>query len=402
MKIFVKSLIIFITTFCLFGCSHKTNNQTELTFWTLQLNDFSPFMEKMINEYEKKHPTIKIKWVDVPFSEGEKRTLSAVMSKNVPDVINLNPSFAATLQQKNVLYIIDDNLEKTYLKSALQLCKNNDKYFAIPWYLTSKITIYNKDLLKGTGYKNIPTTYNKILPFAFVIKRNLNKYAFMPNLAEDGAMLKIMAKQNVKVNDFFTNKKTAEMYKVFKKLYTYNLIPKGSINQKHRESLEKHMAGETVFLESGANFLKTIKQNAPDIYKKTQVSPQLEIQNDVISISLMNLIIPNKSKHKKEALAFAKFITNPENQLKFCKIAPVLPSTRVTLDDDFFQRDKTLIDKGRKISAQQLKTAKKTQPILSNKKKINEIVDYTTQSIILDKKSIEEALKEGQKLFNTL
>lgn len=43
-----------------------------------------------------------IKWVDVPFSEGEKRTLAAVMTDNPPDLINLNPDFSALLAQKGL------------------------------------------------------------------------------------------------------------------------------------------------------------------------------------------------------------------------------------------------------------------------------------------------------------
>ena len=49
-------------------------------------------MYKIIRTYENNHPNIQIKWVDVPFSEGEKRTLAAVMTDNPPDLINLKPT----------------------------------------------------------------------------------------------------------------------------------------------------------------------------------------------------------------------------------------------------------------------------------------------------------------------
>ena len=68
-----------------------------IEFWTLQLSDFTPYMNSMIDEYEKSHPNIKIKWIDVPFSEGEKRVLASIMSNHVPDLVNLNPSFSSIL-----------------------------------------------------------------------------------------------------------------------------------------------------------------------------------------------------------------------------------------------------------------------------------------------------------------
>lgn len=397
MKTFVKLFFVFFLLLNFSGCTTKTDNRIELEFWTLQLNDFTPYIEQKIAIYEKNHPDIKIKWIDIPFSEGEKRTLSAVMSDNVPDLVNLNPSFASTLESKQVLTTINRNLENIYVQPALNLCRQGKGYYAIPWYVTSSVTIYNKEILKQARYKNPPVNYENIVPFSQKIKQKTGKYSFMPNLAEDGKMLKILAKQGVDLKDFFDSLKTVENYEIFRELYQKNLIPKGSINQTHRDSLEKYMSGDTAFLEAGANFLKTIEQNAPEVYKKTDVASQMNLQNGIIDISLMNLVIPLKSKHPQEAIDFALFMTNDANQLEFCKLAPVLPSSKKALEDDFFAQENTLIDKGRKISANQLKNAKNSSKIYANQKQINEVVDYATQSILLNKKSIKNALKKAQR-----
>lgn len=397
MKTFVKLFFVFFLLLNFSGCTTKTDNRIELEFWTLQLNDFTPYIEQKIVMYEKNNPNIKIKWIDIPFSEGEKRTLSAVMSDNVPDLVNLNPSFASTLESKQVLTTINRNLENIYVQPALNLCRQGKGYYAIPWYVTSSVTIYNKEILKQARYKNPPANYENIVSFSQKIKQKTGKYSFMPNLAEDGKMLKILAKQGVDLKDFFDSPKTVENYEIFRELYQKNLIPKGSINQTHRDSLEKYMSGDTAFLEAGANFLKTIEQNAPEVYKKTDVASQMNLQNGIIDISLMNLVIPLKSKHPQEAIDFALFMTNDANQLEFCKLAPVLPSSKKALEDDFFAQENTLIDKGRKISANQLKNAKNSSKIYANQKQINEVVDYATQSILLNKKSIKNALKKAQR-----
>lgn len=36
------------------------------------MNDFAPYINGVIKDFETENPNIKIKWVDVPFSEGEK------------------------------------------------------------------------------------------------------------------------------------------------------------------------------------------------------------------------------------------------------------------------------------------------------------------------------------------
>ena len=83
-----------------------TTPQKEVTVWTLQMGDFADYMNNIILSYETSHPDIKIKWIDVPFSEGDKRTLAAILSNNPPDLINLNPDFSAILAQKGALETI--------------------------------------------------------------------------------------------------------------------------------------------------------------------------------------------------------------------------------------------------------------------------------------------------------
>ena len=54
------------------------------------MNDFAPYINGVIKDFETENPNIKIKWVDVPFSEGEKRTLASVLSDNPPDLVFFN------------------------------------------------------------------------------------------------------------------------------------------------------------------------------------------------------------------------------------------------------------------------------------------------------------------------
>ena len=102
-KIYAALLILCISLFAVFYRPTEKTSQNEVVIWTLQMSDFSDYMNNVISEFEKENPKVKIKWIDVPFSEGEKRTLASVLSDNPPDLINLNPDFSATLAQKGAL-----------------------------------------------------------------------------------------------------------------------------------------------------------------------------------------------------------------------------------------------------------------------------------------------------------
>ena len=143
-------LLILIAGMVTLG-SFSSKSEDEVTLWTLQMGDFADYMNGVIKDFEAENPNIKIKWVDVPFSEGEKRTLASVLSDNPPDLINLNPDFSATLAQKGTLYEIPEEVAGQFNSSVLNSLRYNGKLYSLPWYATSAVTIYNKDLISRAG-----------------------------------------------------------------------------------------------------------------------------------------------------------------------------------------------------------------------------------------------------------
>ena len=391
MKKFILILIIILAV--ILTIPHKNSKSDELVFWTLQMNDFAPYMNKVISQFETENPEIKIKWIDVPFSEGEKRTLASVLSDNPPDLINLNPDFTALLAQRGALYEIAPEYTTQFNKSIINSLKYNGKLYSLPWYATSAITIYNKDLLKGN---RVPSTYDEMAEIAL----KLEAYATLPNITENDTMLRILNKYGVTAENINSEQSIA-VFELFKNMYEKGYIPKESITQTHREALEKYMAEQIVFFQAGANFLNMIKENAPSTYSKTDVAPQLTGKLGQNDFSLMNFVIPLRAKHKDEALKFALFLTNYENQLELAKLTNILAVNQKTLQDDFYTTydNNDLMSKARAISAKQLN---KIEPALKserNQKEINTIVNTAVQQIFLNKNTTKNILDD---VFNKI
>lgn len=370
----------------------KKSVDNEVVFWTLQMNDFAPYMNKVISEFEAQNPDIKIKWIDVPFSEGEKRTLASVLSDNPPDLINLNPDFTALLAQRGALYQIDEQYTKQYNQSIINSLKTNGKLYSLPWYATSAVTIYNKDLLAKSGAK-MPATYKDLAQIAPQIKQKTGAYVLLPNITENDTMARILNKYGVTSNNI-NSQKSQEVFELFKNLYEKDLIPKESITQTHREALEKYMAEKIVFFQAGANFLTMIKENAPSTYTNTDVAPQIVGEFGQNDFSLMNFVIPTRAKHKSEALKFALFLTNSENQLAMAKLTNILAVNEETLQNEFYTKydEKDLMSKARIISAKQLNKIEPTFMPARNQKEINILVNEAVQQILLNKATTKNIL----------
>lgn len=399
-------LLLLVGFICVSLAPRNTNSlDQEVVFWTLQMNDFTPYMTDIITKFEYENPDIKIKWIDVPFSEGEKRTLAAILSNNPPSLVNLNPDFSSVLAQKGALEEIMPEQLESFNKSLLKSLEVNGKMYAIPWYATSAITIYNKELLDKAGFKIPPTTYEAMGQYAQDVKSKTGAYVFMPTITENDTMLKILNKYNINSPYSLKTADSIEIFNFYKNLYKNDLIPKESINQTHRESLEKYMSEYIVSIQAGANFLNLIKENAPNVYKKTDVSTQIVGSEGQYDFSLMNFVIPKRAKNKEAALKFALFLTNEENQLKLAKLTNILATNENALKNEYYQKyDKNdILAKARVISAQQLN---KIEPVLrqqKSQKEINNVINTATQLILVDnvdtKKILESASKKWSKLI---
>ena len=404
MKQFLKTtLLLFCIILLITGCTvwkpannsgQGDRNSKTITFWTLQMGDFAPYINEVISNYESAHPDIKIKWIDVPFSEGEKRTLAAVMTDFPPDLINLNPDFSALLAQKGTLWEIPSDKLNSFNPEIINALKYNGKIYSIPWYATSAITIYNKTLFEKSGIKTLPKTYAGLASVSSRIKKNTGAYSYLPTITENDTMLKILNKYGVSELKDMNNAKSREVFTMFKNLYQEDLIPPETITLTHREALEQYMADKIVFYQGGANFLTMIKENAPKIYAQTDVSEQLKGPVGQNDFSVMNFVIPLRAKYKPEALDFCLYLTNSENQLKLAKLTNVIVTDKTALNDEFYNDYSTLESKARSISAKQLN---KITPALRQKadqKEINLIINQTVQSVLLNKDSVENLLNK--------
>lgn len=407
-------LYIFLTILILgivfFGfLSHKKDTKKKLSFWSIQLK---PIYEKEINsiiaDFEKSHPDYKVVWVDIPIQEAQKRTLASILSSTPPDLVNLNPDFSIILAQRNALYTFSDENTSQFQEGLLNKLKYNGKIYALPFYATSPVTIYNKKIYENCLDKNFITSYDELYKISNRLKTCSNIAPFAASLNEGDTLAKILNKYDIdkletKQEINYANK----IYSMFNDMYKNNLLPKDVLTINHREVIEKYMSSQALIIVAGSNFINMIKQNASDIYAQSALSEQLTGENQKYDISLMNLIIPKKSKNIQAALDFALLLTNEENQLQLSKLTNVLPANKYALENEYFTNcSNDLVDKSRCISAKQLKNLNDKEFPDENKKTTNELINKTLEEILLKEnisdneiknkvKTLSEALKKG-------
>jgi putative chitobiose transport system substrate-binding protein len=384
-------------------------------FWTMQLQpQFTNYFKSLIASFESQNPGIKVSWVDVPWTAMENKILTAVSAKTPPDVVNLNPDFASQLAGRNAWLDLDTKLpnevRSSYLPNIWKASTLNDKSFGIPWYLTTRLTIYNTDLLKQAGINKPPATYPELAQVAQQIKDKTGKYAFFVTFVpqDAGEVLESFAQMGVTLVDAggkaaFNSPQGKAVFQYWVDLYKKGLLPKETLTQGHRHAIDLYQSGETALLFSGGEFLENIGKNAPAIAKVSATAPQITGENGKKNVAVMNVVIPRDSKQPDAALKFALFLTNDENQLSFAKAANVLPSTVKSLADTYFKdapANASALDKARVISAQELQQAEVLTPRLKDIKRLQKAIYENLQAAMLGEKTVDKAVEDAANEWN--
>lgn len=417
-------IVLGLVLSALSGCGTSSNNSSEeVEFWTMQLQPkFTQYFTSLNNDFEQ-NQELPIRWVDVPWSAMESKILTAISANTAPDVVNLNPNFASTLATRNAWLDIDEvispqekaaYLPRIWQANSIEVCEAEaceTTTFGVPWYLTTRVTIYNQQLLQQAGINQPPTTYRELATTARQIKEKTGKYAFFVTFVpgDSGEVLESLVQMGVTLLDeegqaAFDTPEGIAAFNYWVDLYQQKLLPPEVLTQGHRYAVELYQGGEIALLSSGAEFLEAIATNAPTIAEVSATAPQITGKTGKKNVAVMNLAIPRNSDRPEEALDYALYITNTENQLAFAKAANVLPSTKEAVDKYIqelaTQETTTPVEEARKISAMQLKDAEVLIPPIDNLQLLQKAIYENLQAAMLEEKTVEQAVTDAADEWN--
>ena len=134
-----------------------------LVFWTMQLAPFhNDYVAGLIARFEALHPGVRVKWVDVPWAEMERKVLASIAAGTAPDVVNLNPQFSSRLAELGALADprphLSANEINAFLPPAWAANQLGAVPFALPWYLSTTVLLYRRDLLRQAAWRRRAAT----------------------------------------------------------------------------------------------------------------------------------------------------------------------------------------------------------------------------------------------------
>ena len=392
----------------------------ELQFWTLDLAPkFNGYIGAVIAAWERDHPGVRVRWTDVPWSSVERKLLAAVYARSAPDLVNLNPPFAANLASKGGLLDLAPALPpgaaQTYLPSIWQAGQQQGEQFALPWYLTARITMANRQLLERAGYAAPPRRWSELPAYAEAVRRRTGRYAlFMTVVPDDSAeLLETLVQMGVQLLDerrraAFNSPAGLAAFTFWSDLYRRGLLPREVVSQGYRRAIELYQAGELAQVATGADFLRNLQTNAPGVAARTVPFPPITGTSNEANVAVMNLVVPRQSALPAEAVSFGLFLTDAANQLRFAEQARVLPSATEALraleqrlgDPRPAAQEQPLVRQARLLSARTLGQARVLVPAIPGVKRLQAIVYTQLQRAMLGELDSDGALAVAEQEWN--
>jgi len=403
------------------GCRQAPRTAGPLQLWTLQLAPkFNGYMDGVIGQWQRQHPQEPVRWTDLPWGSVERKLLAAVFARTAPDVVNLNPPFAANLASKGGLAdltpLLPEGAAERYLPSVWQAARDpRAGQIAVPWYLTVRLSLVNRAMLAQAGLKQPPQRWEEVPAFARRIRQTTGRYGlFVTVVPDDSAeLLESFVQMGVTLLDdrqraAFDTAAGRRAFAFWTNLYREGLLPREVVSQGQRRAIELYQSGELALLASGAEFLRSIQTNAPGIAAETEAYPPLTGADGTANVALMTLAVPRQSARQQEAAALALFLTNGPNQARFAREARVLPSSLEALQQVRAELEAerpatpqaAQIRQARLLSAQTLERARVLVPASPGIKRLQSIIYTQLQRAMLGQITSDQALTEAVQQWN--
>ena len=399
------------------ACRGRSSGRTALELWTLQLAPkFNSYFADVLGAWHQRNAQWPVSWTDLPWGSVERKLLAAVFARTAPDLVNLNPPFAANLASKGGLADLESLLppetEQVYVPSVWEACRDPDAgRIAIPWYLTVRLSLVNHQLLDQAGLEAPPQRWSEVPRFLRRVRERTGRYGlFITVVPDDSAeMLETLVQMGVQLLDerrraAFDSPAGRAAFAFWSDLYRDGLLPREVVSQGQRRAIELFQSGELAVAATGAEFLRSIQTNAPGVAAVTRAHPPLTGSDGTANVALMTLAVPRQSRHQQEALSLALFLTNAANQTRFAREARVLPSSLGALAQirDELEREtpgtaqQRQIRDARLLSARTLESARVLVPALPGIKRLQKILYTQLQRAMLGQLDSAAALAEAR------
>jgi multiple sugar transport system substrate-binding protein len=350
----IKRLIFFLLLFV--SCSENSDKSTLITFWAM--GSEAEYVTKLVPEFEKRNPGIKVKVQAVPWTAAQEKLITAFASDNTPDACQLGNTWVPQFSSLNAIINLDDFIaqskiikEEKYFPGIWDTNVIDSVVYGVPWYVDTRVMFYRTDIFERAGYKNPPKSWDELFDLCKKIKALFpgeEKYAiYLPT--NEWAPFIIFGLQNnaslLKENNSRGNFSSPEFKEAFGfliKFHKDNLAPLGisQVTNVYQAFKDEYFS---IYISGPWNINEYKKWMTGNLSDKWSTAPlpakNIENYPGVSLAGGSSLVIFKNSKLKKETWKFVEYLSEKETQIEFYKLLYNLPAVKEAWKDSSIENN---------------------------------------------------------------
>lgn len=384
----LASCLLLVVALVLAGCSSSQDAHT-LTFWTIGREGEA--VVKLLPEFEREHPGIRVKVQQMPLTAAHQKLLTAFAGNSTPDLSQLGntwlPEFVALralepLQQRvgaSTVVKPADYFDHIWSTNVI-----DGVLYGVPWYVDTRLLFYRRDLLKAAGFDAPPRDWAQWRAMlaalshpdhgTFGILLPTNEYEQLMSLAlqQPESMLRDGGRYgNFRSAGF---KRALTFY-----VDTFRLHQAPAITAVEAGNpWEEFGRGVYAFYFSGPWNIGEFRQRLPADRENEWATAPLPGPDGEGSGAAggSSLVVFRRSTHKDEAWALVEYLSRPDVQQRFYDLLGDMPARRSAWDGGSLRTDP-------KVQAfrEQLEHVKATPPVPEWEQIANEMQLVAAQAV---------------------
>lgn len=382
----------------------EVEGEVTIKLWEkLNSDTIDPTLDKMIKDFEKEYPNIKIERTHMGVEDLRENTQTSYMGGKGPDLVISPFDHAGVFGEMGIAQplndLLSDEMKNMYTDNALKGMAVANKMYGLPLNMGNHLTLlYNKNLVDKE-----PETWEELISQAKELTKDKDgdgkpeQYGLAYNLNEPFWWAPFYTGFG---GDFFDenqkptmNNKAAEqaMKFVHSLKFEHKIVPK-ECDANLADSLFKK--GKAAFIINGDWSFNTYLDNEdidlgiaplPKFKESGEYAHPLTSGNGFIMMSEL------PEEKQVATLKFIKYMSSAEVQKTFVKEHKLLPSNKEVFDMPVIQENEVL-----KGSAAQLKNGE-PMPIISEMRGVWDAIRPVLQSVMADDLEPEKAPEKIQK-----
>jgi len=337
------------------GREVRQPGRRQVDYWFVAgVKDDSPPCVALFNQAQD---SIHVNSIPIPWNEHEKKVLTAILSGDPPDMVNLVtpvPKWAA----RNALVALDaviaaDRLDTAqFFPSLWEEMKYRGRTYALPAYTGSYALFYNRRLLREAGLDpgRPPATWQEIREYSRRLTKRENgrivRMGFIPQYGTIETPLIIAFELGARfINPAGTRINLTDPVAVqafqwerdFFDLYSVEEVSAfmGGFGYGNQHGF---IAEKVALFINDNSFIDQIEKYHPGLDYGVAMIPTFGDSPSVSSAGSWWLAIPRGAKNKRDAWAFMKFVVSREIQLaeSMSREETLFPVNRLAANDSTF------------------------------------------------------------------